>query len=214
MGDAAATYTYRPTALDEGTYGCVIRPRLPCEDEEEAALAADSAAAAGQVSKVFWASEHADREFELSTEATAADPEGLFSIRPLRKCRVKRTEAALAALQGCEKLDLLSSLALTQLVLPYGGKALDLFMNSCPITDMPHVLRALALLAARFEEVHKRGDAHMDIKASNVLYSAHARVLRFIDFSNAWEAPEYLLEPRYREYNVFPFDWWLLHLVG
>jgi hypothetical protein len=213
----AALQMERPfMAIGEGEAGCVVYPRLPCEDEEETAIAMGHGLDAGPgfVSKVYH--DPADAEAEASGTRRLMSKLGpAYSTHGVpigRLCKLKDTPAVRAAVAPCRlRAGDRRGSDLQQVIMPFGGIPLTRVLGSNSGVAAPTLplLKALVDLASWMSHVHSADEVHFDIKPDNVLVDKDHACLRLIDF-NFLINPDDVMDAGYCSYFAYPFDWALI----
>jgi hypothetical protein len=147
------------TMQGEGTYGCVVKPTLPCGSEQF-----DPATT---VSKLFVQAREADTELHEAEKLKTIDPLQEFTVQPLAMCEIPTPSDAGTA---CIKLGarLAAQDTITQIVYPYAG---------VPVRAFTARLRGLMSALLRLAEGRL---AHRDLHAGNILDDgARTRVIDF-----------------------------------
>jgi serine/threonine protein kinase len=161
--------------IQEGTYGCVVKPPLPC---------AKTKAAANNVGKIV---RKKNTDIELSIATLVKGIEGwqeYYVLQGEDSCTTQNFTRLRAAHAGqCRVYTSSENSELTQLLSPFAGIPVYK-MDVSQIHYMAafkHVLNAIAKLAAQ-------GICHFDLHENNIL--VNKGVLRLIDFGSAFLGDE------------------------
>jgi hypothetical protein len=166
-----------PQLLGQGTYGCVYRPPLKCQDESHY-----DEKYVNDVMKV--AKEHEiDGELAVSAIVRALDPKGQYFL-PLRDefCPIDTTELVKS---GCK---LKISPRLKGYFSPYGGPTLEKYMEK----SVPEITTLWSWIIHLFEGLnllHKNHVVHMDIKNANIVIDHN--IPKLIDFGISFHTYQY-----------------------
>jgi hypothetical protein len=168
-----------------GQYGCVLRPHLPCKEDE------DKGYDTSTIGKAFLDEESAAGEEDANRAVATVDVRGDFTVPLIRSCIAKKSPEAERALKLCPR-NLQSDLRtqysnekLVQHVMKDAG--VDINVLNADWAEMHHrspcdIICALGNLARGLKSLHDNGSVHMDIKPGNVMYDVHANKMRLIDF--------------------------------
>lgn len=179
----------RDTLLGEGSFGCVVQPRLPCPTKEVPFPSSMKAVPRKkQVSKIFTNDSDFSMEMRKSAMAAKADPTGKNLLLPTSSCVTtkKFVDDHSSAIKQCDVMMeslFQQSKKLYQMNMPYGGKRVDKFIKE----EGRHKTRREFLqdLVPAFEgllQLAREGICHQDIKPSNMLYTPQNQII-LIDYS-------------------------------
>jgi len=171
----------KPKYVNHGTYGCVMRPHVPCSKADKGHGSKD------YVSKVFKERRKANEEWDMHRIVEALDPNGAFTIRLVEKCDVPLR--AFPQMRKCKKWKRkhLHQRKARQLVYEYGGITLtDVPFNSDRI-PLDMVLDDFVRLFRGLIVMKKKSFGHLDIKPDNIVYNPEKRKMALIDFGLATE---------------------------
>jgi serine/threonine protein kinase len=181
-----------PIVIGEGTFGCVIKPSLPCSNKKMSYK--------NKISKVM-ISKEAIKELKEYAIIAKADKQNKFYLGLPTHCRVKKTKETIRAIEKCVNLkkkyfnkksvkNVIKNLDL--LVMKDGGlnlKMLSLMVNVMKVTpentikvkkiwiEMHKMFRGILLF-------QKHGILHHDVKPQNIVYNINHHVANFIDFGH------------------------------
>jgi serine/threonine protein kinase len=183
--------------VGEGSEGCVVRPSLICEEDEEIELKT--------VGKVT-TSELADEElksYEL-IKTLEDDPEIVQDVTKLylgtpHKCKVTKNEYNVSSLTRCgdKYKNLLEEDKLYLLVMEDGGMDIKNYKvildeKACKIenkteameviTELINVLSSMTKILSGIKLFIEHGIIHHDLKALNIVYDKEKKESYFIDF--------------------------------
>ena len=183
----------KSTFLQEGSYGCVFTPPLPCKKAKEKSLKT-----VGKIMK----KKNAAPEMTISNRIREIEGfDRYFIVQEVENCDKKNFERLRESYENsCEVIKKQKDNTLVQLVSPYGG--ITLF--SYPITPkfdyigvFRHVLEGLVLL-------QKKGICHYDLHESNIVLD-YKSTARLIDFGSAFNGVEIREDQLWRhQYNFEP----------
>jgi len=169
--------------LGEGSYGCVVAPKLPCSKDVEI-YQSTKANAKGVISKLFkYDGDDFKLETALARKMSVWDKHGDYFILPYKSCYIKHTTLKNnPAVKECGDFNPTMKY-IPQLVLPYGGEDLINYLNKFqrkfPVIQwiglLTNLLKGIKVLIE-----HKV--IHQDLYTGNVLYNPTDDKLRFIDF--------------------------------
>lgn len=159
--------------IAKGTYGCVFKPHIVCENKRNIK---DS------VGKVFEFQEAMLSEMEFLQLLKEIDPEGEFTLSMNGSCTTKASFRKTDHTELCQFMR--PGESYQQLIMPYGGKSVKHFLTQhsgsfAAFTKMVH--RVLPIMRGLRTLQEKHGYIHQDIKPDNVLL--HKNKLYLIDFS-------------------------------
>jgi len=169
--------------LGEGSYGCVVEPRVPCNKDVEI-YQSNKANTKGAISKLFkYDGDDFKLETALARKMSTWDRQGDYFILPYKSCYIKPAELKNnPAVKECGDFNPTMKY-IPQLVLPYGGeelvKYLDNYQKKFPIT---HWILLLKNLLEGIKMLIKNKVIHQDLHTGNVLYNPADDKLRLIDF--------------------------------
>ena len=178
--------------IGEGSYGCVIKPSVPCDKDKEVYV---NSINKNRISKIF-KEDGPDFLFEKATAKKLAkiDEHEQFFIYPYESCSINRTTLnKINPRNECiDEVDPTLT-KIPQMILPYAGYNLyELFNNysgayktnmSDPIKFPANVwIIMLQNLFLGIQLLIKNNIIHQDIYASNILYNPNDHKLRFVDF--------------------------------
>jgi hypothetical protein len=180
--------------LGEGSYGCVVRPAVPCRNNMPPLPDGDPA---DFVSKFFVDKAEAAREMELAKGLRVVDPDGAFTVQPVMASTCKadpdKADEVVAAACVDHGDELLRKQFMTQNVYPFAGS---------PVHTLDRRLGALAYGLVKFEAA---GLVHMDIKVINALENDATGEVKFIDFGTMEALDGVYVMPS--EYTTKYFAW-------
>ena len=172
------------TVIGEGSYGCIHRPSLRCENVRIHNYG-------DKVSKVATERE-AKKEFDEYKIISQIDPDNKYHLGPPVVCNPKTTEYTARSIHKCahdrfrnypngEKLSLL--------VMKDGGFSIedyaDSLMSKLPINAIQEIRNVLISMETIIEGLNvfiDRKVMHSDLKSQNIVYNANTGKALFIDF--------------------------------
>ena len=191
--------------LGVGAYGCVIRSRLPCEDESEVpANQRDT-----RVGKLFFERGDANNEWKLAEDIRDhVDPANEFTPGVHRLCKVISVPRDVHS--GCQHSRHILDREPYQLIMDDAGVAWSKVGALSVATWLDMLQTALTGLVALYDN----GAAHLDLKPDNLLYQAATRRAFLIDFSLVAPTDHVFDADFLREngdYEVWPPEFAMLH---
>lgn len=152
----------------KGTYGCVLRPAIPCNKKK---------LNVPTVSKLFYNIKDANKEWKESNITKDLDPERKFTLSPFSKCYVKHSQIG-SEIEKCgdpwNQHD-----PTPQLVYPDGGIA----FSKIPATfDLIDLMKSLTPIIKGLVKLERLGYAHHDIKPDNMVFQPQTKKAYLIDF--------------------------------
>ena len=160
--------------VKNGTYGCVMRPNVPC---------ASGISSNERISKVFANNWEAKDELKLNSVVKKIDPESKFTVKLYEECAVKPSKFPKTELDQCgnfKKHHLEQSL-LYQIVYENGGTDLWVYKNE----SFEDLFTRMQPLFEGIVAMDKKGYTHYDIKPDNIVYNPATKKMAFIDFGLA-----------------------------
>ena len=187
-----------PRYVANGTYGCVMRPAVECDNASANASASVKTLQnqTAKVSKVFTSLRHAKEEFEMQKMMHKLDPKGIFTIKSYEQCIIARDKIKPAELEKCEesssfklKYKQKDITHLHQIVFDDGGIDLhDNFHSSISEkTGFQELFVAMHSLFEGLIMLQKSKYTHMDIKPANIVYNRTTKKMSLIDFGKCEE---------------------------
>lgn len=167
-----------PKYINNGTYGCVLRPAVPCK-------ASSKAADINTVSKVFKTSSAALEEDDMNRRVVSAlDPEGLFTVKRLDGCQVTASRLPIQEVHKCRNFDAqeMHRREHPQILYEYGGYDLKDAARLFPFQD---IFLGMWRIFAGLKSLEDRRYMHMDIKPPNIVYNPDTGKASLIDFGLA-----------------------------
>ena len=192
--------------LSHGTYGCVLKPAVPCVGKTDTPP--------NSVSKVFNDPDHQREEVEFQNRIARIDPQGEFTIRKFQECEVAASNIPMQVLSKCGNITTASP-HFWQIIYEYGGddlKHLCRRNNDVPFENlfkgMEGIMKGLTLMQSR-------NAVHQDIKPANILYNRQIGKAFLIDFGllvdgqNVYGADnEYVVV---YDYDFYPTEYKMMH---
>lgn len=166
-----------PLYTNNGTYGCVFRPAVPCRTGNTANL----------VSKVFKNphKDYAREEIELHNHVVhQIDPQGNFTVRLVESCKIPVNQFPFGEIKKCKNFTFVERGAkeLDQIVYEYGG--VDLKMGA-RLYSFEEMFSALGPVFSGLVTLKDKRYVHLDIKPDNLVYNSDTKKLALIDFGLA-----------------------------
>lgn len=192
--------------VGEGSYGCVFKPALKCADAKRPLQQALPI-----VSKVFHKDSSAKKEVIEHKRIHVIDPNGEFTVRLFKNCKVKKAAIPPAEFNKCDQHKYRDE-TYTQLIYENGG------MNLEQAVDHVHfesVVSALPSLFKGLEVMESKKYIHNDIKTLNILYNPDTVKASFIDFGLAIPVAKAfnIGKPLESEYIYYPPDYAIFALI-
>ena len=192
--------------IGEGSYGCVFKPALKCDASKRSFRASKPV-----VSKVFHQNSSAMKEVVEQRRIHSLDPNGEFTVRLFKNCKVKRAVIPPTEFSKCNQRKYHAA-EYTQLIYENGG------MNLEQAVDHVHfesVVSALPSLFKGLEVMEAKKYIHNDIKTLNILYNPDIVKASFIDFGLAIPASKAfdVRRPIDSDYIYYPPDYAIFALV-
>jgi serine/threonine protein kinase len=170
--------------IGEGTYGCIHRPSLKCNDENITNYA-------NKVSKTTTAKE-AQSEFDEYKIITALDPAHKYHLGPPVICAPKKSKFNTNSIHKCNNRlfkDFPDGEELSLLVMKDGGVSIedytDTLLNEQPSHAIAEVRKILVSMKTILEGLAlflRENVVHHDLKPQNVVYNPTTHTSLFIDF--------------------------------
>jgi serine/threonine protein kinase len=171
-----------PQVIGEGTYGCVIKPSLKCDDKQITYK--------NKISKLMLSTD-AKKEVEEYVLIGKADPKTEFYTGSPLRCTVKETEIA-KVYQKCKMIRKNSknktvkqlSHETSLLVIGDGGDDLEKWVKNKKLSkvDWGNLWKEIPRLFRGLQVFKKNDIVHHDLKPQNVVYRMEDHRLNFIDF--------------------------------
>lgn len=157
--------------ISHGTYGCVMRPSVPCKK--------DKGSDDNTVSKIFHTSKSALEEYRFNAKiAKEIDPNGVFTIKELDYCTVALSK--FPEVKKCQWDDEeMRQKLVKQIVYEYGGMSLG---EACIIVHPNALFTTFRPLFLGLVTLEKKGWVHSDIKPANLLFNPNTRKTAYIDW--------------------------------
>ena len=138
--------------IEKGTYGCVIKPSIPCEKYHK-----DS------VSKIFHKEDFYKEESMITDIMKKIDPKGKHILKKIDECKVKTIEKKDRTSCKYSKTEFPKY----QIVYEYGGMDLSKFTEKD--FDVKSILPGIYNLTSGLVLLEKHRMCHRDIKETNIL---------------------------------------------
>ena len=187
-----------PKYVNNGTYGCVMRPGVPCKRGRPN----DS----GTISKLFADKVSAAEEIILHNKiVNKIDPEGAFTIKLVDYCQIANPSFRLHELGKCGNFSdkELQQHQFYQIIYEYGGYDLDACTRKFKFEDL---FRAMHRIFKGLITMEKHGYIHVDIKPPNIVYNPETQKMALIDFGMAMKSSElYVPENDYIFDHPYPY---------
>lgn len=172
-----------PEVVGEGTYGCVHRPSLRCENKEDIDYS-------GKISKLG-KKRHINEEIAEYDTIANIDKTNFFYTGKPDSCRPMRDPPTLAAIDKCRDFKAKKIAKYKLLVMKDGGENLEDYVNSFLSRRMETPMarnkiekfwieaQRMFLGVVRFLDA---GIVHHDLKHKNIVYNESQNRINFIDF--------------------------------
>ena len=160
--------------INNGTYGCVLRPAIPCDSTSKS----DS----NTVSKIFKTSSSIKKEHkENAGISNLIDPERIFTIAELDSCIIDLLQIPEKEFIKCKNFSLqeLKRKKQPQLIYEYGGQDLNV---ASTISSFEDIFIGMETLFIGLKSLESHKYAHMDIKPANIVYNSENKKASLIDF--------------------------------
>lgn len=176
----------KPSYVDNGTYGCVLRPSIPCNGTERPHT----------VSKVFDQEDKHQQEYEtmsriLPASLKDANKKAPFFAEPLDVCKIK-LETLHGAYRECTNFkwrkdgSTPKDKRLWQIIYPDGGTDVNkLLQKTGDATTFADIFLGMQSIFKGIVEIANSRIVHQDIKPSNIVYNNVSQRCLLIDFGIA-----------------------------
>lgn len=155
--------------VDRGAYGCVFKPALPCVGKGSAKTEVVEKESM-TISKVFHIENDYKEELETIKFVNKIDPHHEWSLPLISACKANASTAvSRSELLKCPYITPSGRSKMLQLVIPYGGIALNKVIESGEKLSVSLFLFTLHQLLKAVKNFQEYGYAHLDIKPHNVL---------------------------------------------
>lgn len=163
------------TKLGEGSYGCVVKPAIPCIGEKNMIIPPNS------VSKIFYANDDYAKELQNNGIFKQLPNSEKYFILAIKSCQADIEADDLYKI-GCEvpAFKTLESYP-KQIILPEATMDLFEYMGKSPPT-LTEWIKLLTNLMEAIKLLCRYGIVHFDIKPANIMYDTETKTLRIIDF--------------------------------
>ena len=161
--------------IQEGTYGCVVKPALPC---------AKTKAAANNVGKIV-RKKNTEIELSIATLVKGIPAwQDYYVLQAEDSCTTKNFTKLRAPYEGqCRVYTESENSELSQLISPFAGTP----VYKMDVSDI-HYIPALKHVLTAVSKLSNQGICHFDLHENNVL--VNKGVLRLIDFGSAFLGDE------------------------
>jgi len=170
--------------IDEGSYGCVYHPSIPCKGKSHPKI----------ISKIQTDDENSRRELFLGGLIEKI-PDHLSYFAPVRKnCHLNISKASFKNKKDCSLFKTYKDHKFVNQIMSYvqGGSIGDFIVQKkhpklvirIILDGFPHLLKGLNLL-------HKNGICHFDIKLDNILVDEVRNIPIWIDFGLSIYIPDF-----------------------
>jgi serine/threonine protein kinase len=178
--------------VGEGTYGCVIKPSMTCEENGTVEYA-------NKVSKVML-EKNAKKEYEEMQEITSLPGIEKYVVSMVHMCKPRVDTNFLDTVGKCKnpKLRKNNPKAYRLLIMDDGGITIQQFATNLVSTltkkDVCIFLSKIYHLMEGLCFFHNNNIIHHDIHAKNIVYNIETAKIRFIDFGLMRKASEFINE--------------------
>jgi serine/threonine protein kinase len=199
--------TEKPKFINEGTYGCIHRPPLRCEEPS------NIHSYRNKISKLLTKT-HAEKEIQEYENIQRADPHNLYHLGEPETCKLGMQSTNKNPIEKCTMApDVENSPQDFQLILlKDGGNDLDHFIkNIHSSTNKPQMLEKCWI------EMHRmlRGIrmflmndlVHHDVKYTNILYDTQKNRMNYIDFGMMENIKDSITQCKHNDYD-WTNNWW------
>lgn len=164
--------------LGEGSFGCVVRPTVPCTNKKHHIADTKS-----EVSKLFASVEDFEAEVKTAKVISKIDPKGKVMLTPSAYCKTSFSSFPnpMALLRCSAFNDHPTDEPIYQLMMPYGGMRLDHYVSHMTLS-VKQFLSLMLPVAEGIRMLEKKKYCHQDIKVSNILVTPEHRAM-LIDYS-------------------------------
>ena len=159
----------------QGTYGCVHREPIKCEEPQKIDYK-------NKISKLMEA-KYADEEMREYALIDRADPKYKFHMETPVKCSPEKSEKALAAIDKCDDFNRMDVDRYKLLIMPDGGVSLNEYVKHN--VSKKEIERFWIEAQRIFYGVKVMSDEriiHQDFKPHNIVYNIKTKRTNFIDF--------------------------------
>lgn len=163
-----------PAILGQGSYGCVIKPPIPCDGK-------DDKSSINVVGKVYNKKKYFDNEQRLMKLVRDIDPKQKGLIHSTQSCKVN-LESILEhpVAYKCDNVRRSQSQVFYQITMPYGGQRIDKFLQENRKKSLLHSHELRTMIMPLFDALCKlqmKGYVHQDIKNGNILVTPHGKAM-------------------------------------
>ena len=161
-----------PKYIANGTYGCVLKPPIPCKDKIEIE---------NSITKIFDnKNEKNDEVYTNKKIIKKIDPTNYFTVELKVECDIDLNKYPKVETNKCKNFLEKSNKKYMQIIYEDGGISLDSYMrdNSKP----PIKLKYFERLFKGLVELEKNNGSHLDIKPDNIVFNPINNKLCIIDF--------------------------------
>lgn len=172
--------------LASGSYGCVFKPHLRCQDpKKEPSRRRVKRATVG---KVFGKEEDFDTETRTFNLVKAIDPHDRFTLPFFGTCTTSPTMHPSDNAKECPVMA--EGSTYNQIIMAYGGKSLDYFAFNMRLSPrvFKRLLPRLVPIMEGIVALKNHGQVHQDIKPDNIMFQKGRMYL--IDFGIMERATE------------------------
>ena len=160
--------------INNGTYGCVLRPAIPCDSTSKLYT--------NTVSKIFKSSSSIRKEHKENVRISKLiDPESIFTVAELDSCIIDLLQIPEKEFRKCKNFSLqeLRRKKQPQLIYEYGGNDLN---AASTISSFEEIFIGMETIFIGLKSLESHKYAHMDIKPANIVYNSENKKASLIDF--------------------------------
>jgi len=160
--------------INNGTYGCVLRPAIPCDSVSKSDT--------NTVSKIFKTSESIKKEHKENVRISKLiDPESIFTVAELDSCIIDLLQIPEKEFIKCKNFSVqeLKRKKHPQLIYEYGGNDLNV---ASTISSFKDIFIGMETIFIGLKSLESHKYAHMDIKPANIVYNSENKKVSLIDF--------------------------------
>jgi len=163
--------------LGEGSFGCVIKPYVPCDEKDKNKK--------NMVSKIILNEKEFDpAEIKIGEKLLKYDPENKYTIYVTKTCKI---DSAKINKKDSSECNINNNSKVYNLNMKEGGITLfDFFQKHTKVLTVENIAQIIGYLLKGLNLLLKNGITHYDIKPINILIVTKNKKIHpvFIDFGN------------------------------